>query len=445
MLRMSSSSQGSRGDDLKVVVDTSQAPVYAQVGAELKQFIENWQPKIVDILDPDGFEPPHEIKLIFSQEWTHQGAGAVTSGTTMWFKAEDLDRHPAEWFFGMLVHEMVHTNQRYGGEDDFGWMTEGIADYVRYFHFEPGVVIDPHPDDPRKYKQGYGSAARFLAWIEKAHDRDIVKRLHSELSHLKYKESVFKDYTSVSLDDLWKEFAGSVLTTTQLFYRGTDNKLCSCWRNPDGSWSDERHIGGVLNGDPIAAVVPGTNFLQLFYRGTDNNVWSRWRNPDGSWSDEQHIGGVLNGDPIAAVVPGTNVLQLFYRGPDNKLCSRWRNPDGSWSAEQHIGGVLNGDPIAAVVPGTNVLELFYRGPDNNLWTCSRNPDGSWSAEQHIGGVLNGDPIAAVVPGTNVLQLFYRGPDNNLCSRLRNPDGSWSGEQHIGGVLNGDPIAAVVSR
>ena len=90
--------------------------------------------------------------------------------------------------------------------------------------------------------------------------------------------------------------------------------------------------------------------LQLFYRGGDNSVRSRWRNPDGSWSGEQKIGGVLNGDPIAAVVPGTNILQLFYRGGDNSVRSRWRNPDGSWSDEQKIGGVLNGDPIAAVIP-----------------------------------------------------------------------------------------------
>ena len=50
--------------------------------------------------------------------------------------------------------------------------------------------------------------------------------------------------------------------------------------------------------------------------------------PDGSWSGEEEIGGVLNGDPIAAAVPGTNVLPIFYRGADNHLCSRLRNPDG---------------------------------------------------------------------------------------------------------------------
>jgi hypothetical protein len=49
----------------------------------------------------------------------------------------------------------------------------------------------------------------------------------------------------------------------------------------------------VLTKQITAAVVPGTEVLQLFYRGQDNAVWTQWRNPDGSWSNEQGLGGVL--------------------------------------------------------------------------------------------------------------------------------------------------------
>jgi len=147
----------------------------------------------------------------------------------------------------------------------------------------------------------------------------------------------------------------------QLFYRGADNGVWSRWRNDGGSWSGEQSLGGKLisgtasGSSPAgtkftAAVVPGTDVLQLFYRGTDNGVWSRWRNPDGSWSAEQRLGGVLTSDITAAVVPGTDVLQLFYRGTDNGVWSRWRNPDGSWSAEQRLGGVLTSDITAMPVP-----------------------------------------------------------------------------------------------
>jgi len=97
------------------------------------------------------------------------------------------------------------------------------------------------------------------------------------------------------------------------------------------------------------AQVPGS-ILQVFYRGADDSLYTRWRNPDGTWSGEQHLGGILNGDPFAARVPGTNILQVFYRGADNGLYTRWRNPDGTWSGEQHLGGILTGDPIVAQVP-----------------------------------------------------------------------------------------------
>ena len=232
----------------------------------------------------------------------------------------------------------------------------------------------------------------------------------------------------------------------QLFYIGADNNLYTNWRSPDpnGSWSGESHLGGVLNGKPFCATVPGTNVMQLFYRGGDKGLWTRWRNPDGSWSSEEGMGGILNGDPIAAALPGTNVLQVFYRGADNHLYTRFRTPDGNWSAEAGMGGgVLNGDPIAAALPGTNILHLFYRGGDNGLWTCWR--DTTWSSEVEMGGLLNGNPSAAVVPGANVLQVFYRGLDNILHSNWRTPgpNGHWTGDANMGGVINGDPIAAVV--
>jgi hypothetical protein len=215
----------------------------------------------------------------------------------------------------------------------------------------------------------------------------------------------------------------------QLFYRGTDNGVYTRWRDAAGSWSCEQGLGGILNGDPVAAHVPGTNVLQLFYRGTDNNVYTRWRNPDGSWSNEQHLGGILNGDPIAAHVPGTNVLQLFYRGTDNSVYTRWRNPDGSWSNEQHLGGILNGDPIAAQLPYTNVLQLFYRGADNSVYTRWRNPDGSWSIEQGLGGILKGDPIeadvAAVMASYTVVLMLWGPPQppnqTKWLSTLTGPD------------------------
>jgi hypothetical protein len=109
--------------------------------------------------------------------------------------------------------------------------------------------------------------------------------------------------------------------------------------------------------------------LQLFYRGTDKALWSRWRNPDGTWSSEQSLGGQLLANPVTAVVPGTNVLQLFYVGTGNALWSLWRNPNGTWSyPEQRIGGnvavggSLSGGVAASPAPTSFSYSTLARMP-----------------------------------------------------------------------------------
>ncbi len=36
-----------------------------------------------------------------------------------------------------MVHETVHCVQRYRGRGNPGWLVEGVADYVRFFKYEP--------------------------------------------------------------------------------------------------------------------------------------------------------------------------------------------------------------------------------------------------------------------------------------------------------------------
>jgi hypothetical protein len=88
------------------------------------------------------------------------------------------------------------------------------------------------------------------------------------------------------------------------------------------------------------------------FTGARTTASSLWRNPDGSWSGEQQLGGVLTGDPIAAPQEPGDILQLFYRGTNNNLAWLWRNPgpDGSWSSEQLLNdNIITGNRIAAVI------------------------------------------------------------------------------------------------
>jgi hypothetical protein len=104
----------------------------------------------------------------------------------------------------MVVHELSHVVQGYprGGPS---WLVEGIADYVRFAHFEPATKIAV---DPRRasYRDGYRTTAKFLAWIEKSADKGIVPALNAALRAGKYDAKVFEDRTTKTLDTLWAEF-----------------------------------------------------------------------------------------------------------------------------------------------------------------------------------------------------------------------------------------------
>ena len=186
----------------KVTVDTSKAPECAAFAEKSKSLVEEWYPKINEILFEKGHPlPATEIALIFEPM---KGVADTR---------KNVIRVSSEWVtkkapndYGMVVHELTHVVQDYQGKGE-GWLTEGIADYIRDRHFEPGVRhhrIDP---DKSSYRQAYGTAATFLMWLEAHKDKDIVRKLNVASHDGKYAPALFGVYCGADLDTLWKEFA----------------------------------------------------------------------------------------------------------------------------------------------------------------------------------------------------------------------------------------------
>jgi hypothetical protein len=188
---------------VKVTVDTTEVPDLADWGKKAGKLVEKWHPIIADLLKSDGFTPPGEVKIVFKKDM--KGV-AYTQRATIVIAADWVRKNPDD--FGMVVHELTHVIQSYPG-GRAGWLVEGIADYVRFFHFEPKTKISV---DPRRasYKDGYRTTAKFLAWIEKAHDKEIVRKLNEALRKGKYQDELFRTSTSKTLDELWKAFLASL-------------------------------------------------------------------------------------------------------------------------------------------------------------------------------------------------------------------------------------------
>ena len=184
---------------VKVVVDTSEVPEVAEWGKKAKSLVETWHPKVSELLKSDGFTPPNEVKIVFKKDM--KGV-AYASGKTITISANWIKAHPDD--LGMVVHEMTHVIQAYrrGGPS---WLVEGIADYVRFIHYEPKTHIRI---DTKKasYRDSYRTSAKFLGWVEKTHDKDLVRKLNEALRKGKYKDELFETYTKQTLDQLWAAF-----------------------------------------------------------------------------------------------------------------------------------------------------------------------------------------------------------------------------------------------
>lgn len=189
--------------DLSEVADNESAKAW---GEEAKALCEEWFPVICRFLATEKWTPPETVTLTLKKDLNAPG---VTSGNTIQFSVKWITEHPDD--FGMVIHELTHVVQAYpNSRSNPGWLVEGIADYIRYWKYEP--EIPRHQLDPQKshYTQGYGTTGAFLAWLVRKHDRRIVLRLDAALRTQTYKPELFRELTGRDLDELWADFIGQL-------------------------------------------------------------------------------------------------------------------------------------------------------------------------------------------------------------------------------------------
>ena len=201
------------------IIDATDAPDLAEWSEkELKPVAQAWYPKLVALLSSDGYKAPAEIMLRFQNDMGGTPASAGGGGINLnaaWFRAE-LKREA----LGSVVHEMVHVVQNYGRANRTnpkpaptpGWVVEGIADYVRWFLYEPqsrGAEITKGNLAGAKYDGSYRITGNFLNWVTQQYDQDLLRKLNAAAREGRYDESLWKTWTGKSVQDLgdeWKKF-----------------------------------------------------------------------------------------------------------------------------------------------------------------------------------------------------------------------------------------------
>ncbi len=195
-------------DKYEIAFDISETPELKDwLETRLKPVCIEWYPKIVEMLPSDGFEAPRRFTIVFHKD----GRGVASAGGTRincsapWFK-QNLEGEAV----GAVVHEMVHIVQQYrrarGGNRNPGWMVDGLADYIRWFLYEP-VEKRPHPNPARaKYTDSYRTTGAFLAYVTEAHDKEIVKKFNAAMREGKYAPELWKEFTGKTVDELWEDY-----------------------------------------------------------------------------------------------------------------------------------------------------------------------------------------------------------------------------------------------
>jgi hypothetical protein len=134
-------------------------------------------------------------------------AVAETGNGVARFNPAWMKRYPQD--VDVVTHEVMHVVQDYK-DGEPGWLTEGIADYVRYVY---GVnnkgakwfLPDYRPG--QSYKDAYRVTARFLLWVEKYKYSKIVDDLDKNMRDGTYKPELWVKLTGKTVDELWDEYA----------------------------------------------------------------------------------------------------------------------------------------------------------------------------------------------------------------------------------------------
>jgi len=184
-------------------LDTSGAPELAGWGAEVVRRAGRWWPVITSQLASPGYTAPDRVKLIIKP---HEGV-AETSGDVITLNSGYISGHQGD--YACIAHELVHVVQAYPNGEP-GWLTEGIADYMRYYVLcpqDPKRAFDPAKVD---YRRGYQPAAALLAWCELRFDTRPVQKINAAMRAGKNGLEAFQAATGKTPEALWAEYLASV-------------------------------------------------------------------------------------------------------------------------------------------------------------------------------------------------------------------------------------------
>lgn len=187
-----------KNGEMTVTFENEDTGLNPMIQDGLVEIIFQVYPKLVRDFNPDARQ---ELKVKI--DTTYNGVAYAHNGeiviSSKWLRQrpEDLD---------LITHEVMHIIQSYPSHAGPGWLTEGIADYVRHVYGVDNKGAKwslPNFSPNQKYTDSYRVTARFLLWATQKYDEDLVVKLDRNLRNKTYSAELWKNYTGKTLDELW--------------------------------------------------------------------------------------------------------------------------------------------------------------------------------------------------------------------------------------------------
>jgi len=169
-----------------------------------KRFVDTYfeqYPKLIKKYNPAS---PKAITFLIDKKY--DGVAATSDGLIRYNPAW-FDKNPED--IDVITHELMHIVQAYSGSNVPGWITEGIADYVRAtegINNEKAKWSMPELKPEHNFENAYRITARFFVWITQKYKSDFVTMLDAAIRTQKFTEATWKNITGKTLAELWKEY-----------------------------------------------------------------------------------------------------------------------------------------------------------------------------------------------------------------------------------------------
>lgn len=204
--------------EYRYIVDATRAPdLMPWVKEELMPVVEEWYPKMIAMLPSEGYTAPETVFMEFKTDMG--GTPAYAAGNRLSLSVPFFRDQLEGEAKGCVVHELVHVIQNYwrarrtnpDPKPTPGWVTEGVADYIRWFLYEPesrGARIHGGNIDRARYDASYRTTANFLDWVIREHDGELLEELNAAAREGRYSEEFWEERTGESVEnlgELWLE------------------------------------------------------------------------------------------------------------------------------------------------------------------------------------------------------------------------------------------------